>query len=694
MNSKQLLPLSSKPSHTPTDDEAAPLQWGDVKRLSRGMFEVVYEPPLRHFSLKSFRENLRELRRCAPYATRLLLEIYSVARTTVTVHVLAAILLIITPAFSLYLSAVILGIVEEIILSRKTSGLDAHMLQGLVIVWLIVAIMSILATRIMADTDFVLKGYLRAHFLPKLADASLRLDLTSMQSQKALRSLPGEYGFEMDVPGFVFFHEITTRLRNFLTIAGELVVLVLIVYRRGLSEAQVLAFFSLMLPAVMLLKPSSGIGGAGYVFWARNLNFYYLAALHKIAFSHNFRATLTRDGLCSYISREYKRISEELGYLNVETLSIQAEIRVQWYWELLHAVIVDYPLALCALILPWSDPLSWLISMVLVQHATATVQQSIYQLRRTQGPDSLTEVLRWAEHLYEAIALEGELNSGTIKYPSPLSSENGMKITFRQVLSRNVSFRHGSEGPLAVSGVNFEIPAGSLAVVVGANGSGKSSLLSLLPRLRDPSAGEILIDDHPLSDYDLDSVRGAMACLSQDETMYPLTLRQNMLMGATRDVEWILERAAQMGRAADLVDRFPLKYDTILDPAAIAAQNMQGCGIGYASDAAMSELRAHGPSFKQTPVSGGEKQRLAATRLFSRLLQRKDRVRLIVCDEATGAVDSCAERDILRNLKELGGERMTRIFVTHRFGDLVKEADIILQVSIFPANLSDTQLTG
>jgi ABC-type bacteriocin/lantibiotic exporter with double-glycine peptidase domain len=49
-----------------------------------------------------------------------------------------------------------------------------------------------------------------------------------------------------------------------------------------------------------------------------------------------------------------------------------------------------------------------------------------------------------------------------------------------------------------------------------------------------------------------------------------------------------------------------------------------------------------------------------------------------VCDEATGALDSCAERDILRNVKELGAGKTTRIFVTHRFGDLVKEADIIL----------------
>jgi hypothetical protein len=78
-----------------------------------------------------------------------------------------------------------------------------------------------------------------------------------------MRSLPEEYGFEMEVPGFRFFHEIVTRLRNFLTVVGEVGVLVTIISRRGFHEAQLLVFFSIMLPAVMLLKPTSGVGGAG-----------------------------------------------------------------------------------------------------------------------------------------------------------------------------------------------------------------------------------------------------------------------------------------------------------------------------------------------------------------------------------------------------------------------------------------------
>ncbi|KAJ6576570.1 P-loop containing nucleoside triphosphate hydrolase protein [Mycena vulgaris] len=608
---------------------------------------------------------MEDLRHSAPSAGRLLVEIYRTARTPVAVHLLSAMLLITAPAFSLYLSASILGIVEESVASRTISELHVNRLQVLVFMWLFIAIMSTLANRIMVDTAFALKGHLRAHFLPQLVNG-----------RKALRSLPEEYGFEMEVPGFRFFHEIVTRLRHFLTVVAEVGVLVMVISLREFHEAQLLAFFSVMLPAVMLLKPSTGVGGAGYVFWTPNVDFYYLAALYKIAFSHHFRPTLARDGMCSYIAQEYQRVSRALGYLNVETLTIQAAIQVQWYWDMLHSLIVDYPLPLCALILPWSDPLSSLVTMVLVQHATMTLQQSIYQLRGSQGPDTMAEVLGWAERLYEAVAFDTELHRGTAKYPDPVSSHaDGMKVSFR-----NVSFRHSTDGALAVSDVSFDISAGSLALVVGVNGSGKSSLLSLIPALQEPSEGQILIDDRPLADYDVGSVRGAMACLSQDEEMYPLSLRANMLMGGVRSAGHdadVLERAAQMGCATRLIDKLPKKWDTILDPASVSAQSMQGCGNGYISPAAMDQLEAYGPSFRPTAVSGGERQRLAATRLFSRLLHREDRVRLIVCDEATGALDSRAERDILKRVKDMRVGK-TVVFVTHRFGDLVKEADVIL----------------
>ncbi|KAJ7455373.1 P-loop containing nucleoside triphosphate hydrolase protein [Mycena galericulata] len=679
MKSKQQQPLlpSSVPSYdVPADvkdDHSEGRRSRAVRRLSWGIFQVAYEAPVRHLSLSRLRESLRDLRDSAPSAGRLLVEIYSTARTPVTVHLLAGMVLMVAPAFSLYLSASVLAIVEETVISRQMTDLHVSMLQVLVFMWLFLAVMSTLANRIMAETAFTLKGHLRAHFLPQLVNASLRLDLAALQSRKAMRSLPAEYAFEIEVPGYKFFHEIVTRLRNFLTVVAEVGVLLMVISRRGLHEAQLLAFFSLMLPAVMLLKPNTGVGGAGYVFWTPNVNFYYLAALYKIAFSHHFRSTLARDGMCSYIAEEYRRISGALGYLNVETVSIAMTIQVRWYWDLI-SLIVDYPLAICALILPWADPLSSLVTMVLVQHATTTLQQSIYQLRGNPEPDTLVDVLGWAKDLYEAVALDSELYRGKAQYPDKKRSDRaGMKVSFR-----NVSFKYQADGPLALSDVNFEIAPGSLALIVGVNGSGKTSLLSLIQRLQEPSGGEIRIDDKPIAKYDVDSLRGAMACLSQDEDMYPLSLRQNMLMGAEGDESTkTLEAAAKMGCASQLIDRLPRKFDTVLDPAAVIAQSAQGCGHGHISAAVMSELEEHGHNVMQTSVSGGEKQRLAATRLFARLLNLKDRVKLIVCDEATGAMDPCAEKEILHQLKGLRHEK-TVILVTHRFGGLVKEADVIL----------------
>ncbi|KAJ7126905.1 P-loop containing nucleoside triphosphate hydrolase protein [Mycena epipterygia] len=682
MHSKQPLLPSSAPSYgVPSDDKNENIVHtsGGVKRLSWGIFQVAYGGPVRHLSLNSLRQYIRDLLSTAPCATCLFLEIYMTARTPVTVHLLATSLLVVAPAFSLYLSASILGIVR-LILSSHT--FDNHPFQVLVFMWLFIAIMSTLANRIIVDTAFTLKGHLRAHFLPQLVNGwfvshhSMPVDY--MLTWPAMRSLPFEYGFEMEVPGFNFFREIVTRLRNFLTVVAEVGVLVMVISRRGFDEAHLLAFFSLVLPAVMLLKPSSGVGGvlAGYVFWTPNVDYYYLASLYKLAFSHHYRPSLERDGLCSYISQEYQRVSRALGYLNFETFTIQGEIRVQWYWDLIHSLIVDYPLALCALAIPWSDPLSALVTMVLVQHVTSTLQHSISQLRGSSSPDPLTDVLRGADRLYEAIAFDSKLHRGTAKYPDRWTSkEDGMKISFR-----NVSFRHHADGPLAVLDVSFDIPAGSLVLVVGANGSGKSSLLSLIQGLQQPCAGQILIDDKPLEEYDIGSVRVAMACLSQDEDMYPLSLRDNMLMGGVRDAERdaeVLDRAAKMGCASRLIERLPSKYDTILEPVSVASQSAYGCGNAYVTEEAMSELEAHGPNFRPTAVSGGEKQRLIATRMFSRLLRLKDRVRLIVCDEATGALDSRAESAILQRLMDMRVGK-TVVFVTHRFGHLVKEANVIL----------------
>lgn len=169
----------------------------------------------------------------------------------------------------------------------------------------------------------------------------------------------------------------------------------------------------------------------------------------------------------------------------------------------------------------------------------------------------------------------------------------------------------------AVTNVSFEIPDGSLVLIVGNDHAGKTRICSLIQRLEEPSAGEILIDDKPIAEYDVASLREAMACVAQDEEMYPLPLWQNMTVGADLAC---LDKAAEMSCATKMVDNFPRRWDTTLEPVWVAMQSVHGCEHGIVSGEAIHELEVHGPNFRQIPVNGGEKQKLAASVILTFLL--------------------------------------------------------------------------
>jgi len=210
-----------------------------------------------------------------------------------------------------------------------------------------------------------------------------------------------------------------------------------------------------------------------------------------------------------------------------------------------------------------------------------------------------------------------------------------------------------------------------MVVIVGINGSGKSSAIKLFNRLYDPTEGEILVDGLPLSSYKLKDVRRAMAILRQDHTSYPLSLRLNVALGCPDREEPTDEELAQAlhaGGADTFVEKLPRKLDTVLDPVKL------------------SSLRSHGETVEEikkmvderekvTDVSGGESQRLAASRTFMRL--GGGGIRFLAADEPTSALDPEGEYELFSRLKEQRGGK-TVVFITHRFGNLTKYADSIL----------------
>ena len=200
----------------------------------------------------------------------------------------------------------------------------------------------------------------------------------------------------------------------------------------------------------------------------------------------------------------------------------------------------------------------------------------------------------------------------------------------RSIQFRNVSFSYES-GPgdavrWVLRNVSFNAPAGSTIGVVGATGSGKSALMDLIPRLRDPQEGEILIDGIPIRDLDIAALRAEIGYVPQESFLFSDTIRSNLEYGTTSesDAQW----AAEVAQLTETIAGFPGGFDTMLGERGIN-------------------------------LSGGQKQRAALARALAR------RPCIVLLDDALSAVDTHTEAEILRALRETL-EGRTALIASHR----------------------------
>jgi ATP-binding cassette subfamily B protein len=191
----------------------------------------------------------------------------------------------------------------------------------------------------------------------------------------------------------------------------------------------------------------------------------------------------------------------------------------------------------------------------------------------------------------------------------------------------------------AVAGVTLDVPAGSTLAVVGETGSGKTTLGSLVARLRDPSAGRVTIDGVDVRDIRLADLAAIVGVVSQETYLLHATVRENLRHARPDATDAEIEQAARAARIHDLLVNLPDGYDTLVGS------------------------RGH-------RFSGGEKQRLA----IARTLLRDPRV--LVLDEATSALDTETERAVQLAFDELSRGRTT-ITIAHRLST-VRGADRIV----------------
>ncbi|KAI0345381.1 P-loop containing nucleoside triphosphate hydrolase protein [Trametopsis cervina] len=241
-------------------------------------------------------------------------------------------------------------------------------------------------------------------------------------------------------------------------------------------------------------------------------------------------------------------------------------------------------------------------------------------------------------------------------------------------LYSGVSFRYPSpqdndSAHYALKNVSFTLKPSSLTVIVGQNGSGKSSLARLLTGLCQPNTGEILVDGVKTSFYKRSDLSQATASLTQDHRLFPLTIAENIGLGdhGSRHNMGLIREAASLGGAANFIDKLADRYEHSL-------ASLKTCfRMGELPEGPLADF-ANGFQMSAM-VSGGEKQRLVAARTFMRLLS--PRTKLVVADEPSAAIDPIGEYELFEKLREHRTGK-TMVFISHRFGYLTKLADQIL----------------
>ena len=205
---------------------------------------------------------------------------------------------------------------------------------------------------------------------------------------------------------------------------------------------------------------------------------------------------------------------------------------------------------------------------------------------------------------------------------------------------KNLTLRYPNSEENALEDVSFSIPAGGMVALVGASGSGKSSLVNLLLGFYEPTAGSILIDGVDLRDLELSSWRRQLGVVDQDTVIFSNSIAQNIRFGAPEASDADVIVAAQVANAHEFIVRLPQGYDT--------------------------EVGERG-----VRLSGGQRQRIAIARA---VIHNPD---LLIFDEATSALDSRSERLIQASLEQLRQDR-TIVIIAHRLSTVVNADHIIV----------------
>lgn len=235
--------------------------------------------------------------------------------------------------------------------------------------------------------------------------------------------------------------------------------------------------------------------------------------------------------------------------------------------------------------------------------------------------------------IHEILVAEPSISDATL----PVNHPTDLKIE-GEIEFRDLTLAYDENTAPVLHGINLRIPAGTSLAIVGPTGSGKTTLVSLIPRLFEVKRGTLLVDGRAIMDYPLNKLREAVGFVPQETFLFSESIRENVAFGAPHASESAILNASEIAHIRDEILEFPNGFETLVGERGLT-------------------------------LSGGQKQRTAIARAIVR------DPRILILDDALSSVDTYTEESILKKLTEVMRGRTT-ILISHRVST-VRHADRI-----------------
>ena len=213
-----------------------------------------------------------------------------------------------------------------------------------------------------------------------------------------------------------------------------------------------------------------------------------------------------------------------------------------------------------------------------------------------------------------------------------------IKISEAKINFNNVEFAYEAKEGNVLKGINLEFKGGKMTSLVGLSGSGKSTILNLIPRFYDIGSGEIKIDDQSIKKINLESLRKQISLVSQETTLFDDSIKNNIKYANSESSDEEIIEVAKLSHCHDFIENLPNKYDTLIGEDGVR-------------------------------LSGGEKQRIS----IARAMLKKSPI--ILLDEATSSLDAETEKKIQDALNILTNNK-TSIVIAHRLSTILNSDNI------------------